>query len=75
MTKGCILCVLHQICVISWRLLLLEGETEVFGENHRRVATNWQVLPAAEHWQLTVTGTDRRKLYISCDYYIYYVNI
>jgi hypothetical protein len=34
----------NNISVISWRSVLLVEETEVPGENHRPVASNWQAL-------------------------------
>jgi len=34
----------NNISVISWRLVLLVGETGVSGENHRPVASHWQPL-------------------------------
>jgi hypothetical protein len=34
----------NNISVISWRLVLLVGETGVTGENHRHAASRWQVL-------------------------------
>jgi hypothetical protein len=34
----------NNISVISWRSVLLVEETEVPGENHRSIASNWQTL-------------------------------
>ena len=33
-----------NVSVISWRSVLLEEETGIFGENHRPVASHWQIL-------------------------------
>ena len=45
----------NNISVISWWSVLLVEETEVPGENHWPVASNWQTL---SHKTLVVTGTD-----------------
>ena len=34
----------NNISVISWRSVLMVEETEVPGENHRSIASNWQTL-------------------------------
>ena len=34
----------NNISVISWRSILLVDETGVSGENHRSVASHWQIL-------------------------------
>ena len=34
----------NNISVISWRSVLLVDETGVSGENHRSVASHWQIL-------------------------------
>ena len=34
----------NNISVISWRSVLLVDETGVPGENHRSVASHWQIL-------------------------------
>ena len=34
----------NNISVISWRSVLLVQETGVPGENHRPVASHWQIL-------------------------------
>jgi len=35
---------LNNISVISWRPVLMVEETEILGESHRPVASNWQTL-------------------------------
>jgi len=35
---------LNNISIISWRSVLLVGETGVTGENYRPVASHWQTL-------------------------------
>jgi hypothetical protein len=35
---------LNDISVIMWQSVLLVGETGVPGENHRLVASHWQIL-------------------------------
>jgi len=35
---------LNNICVISWRTVVLVEETGVPGENHWHVASHWQTL-------------------------------
>jgi hypothetical protein len=44
----------NNISVISWRSVLLVGETRVLGENHRPVSGHWQtwshnVVSSAPH--------------------------
>jgi hypothetical protein len=34
----------NNISAISWRSVLLVGETRVPGENHRPVASHWQTV-------------------------------
>jgi hypothetical protein len=36
--------IFNNILIISWRLVLLVEETEVPGENHLPVASDWQTL-------------------------------
>ena len=44
----------NNISVISWRSVLLVEETGVPGEDHRPVASHWQIL-----WQNVVSITPR----------------
>jgi hypothetical protein len=36
--------IFNNISIISWRSVLLVGETGVPGENHQHVASNWQTF-------------------------------
>jgi hypothetical protein len=48
----------NNISVISWRSVLLVGETGVLGNNHRPVTSHWQTLSYAikfvsDLWQVS----------------------
>jgi hypothetical protein len=47
----------NNISVISWRSVLLVGETRVPRENHRPVASHWQTLS-----HIVVSSTPRRSV-------------